>query len=297
MRVAELGYLLLAETLGDPAQKPLTSYQLKVLAQRVRAVPQSMEERELSQGDLMAMGYSGVEAGHILELLSRQTLLDDYLSAARRQSCTFTTRISGNYPVALKAKLGLDAPGALWMKGDTGLLHTPMISLVGSRELGEENLEFAREVGIQAARQGYTLVSGNARGADQAAQNACLEKGGSVISVVADSLLRQKSTPGVLYISENGFDEGFSSQRAHSRNRIIHCLGEKVFVAQSSMEAGGTWQGTVRNLKRHWSSVFVFLDESQAMEELVLRGAAPVCLADLQNIAELKDNYHSFFEK
>jgi DegV family protein with EDD domain len=54
------------------------------------------------------------------------------------------------------------------------ILKSPGISLVGSRDLNPINEEFAREAGKQAALQSYTLVSGNARGADKTAQNACL---------------------------------------------------------------------------------------------------------------------------
>ena len=38
----------------------------------------------------------------------------------------------------------------------------------------QENRTFAEEVGRQAALQGLTLVSGNARGADRAAQESCV---------------------------------------------------------------------------------------------------------------------------
>ena len=98
----------------------------------------------------------------------------------------------------------MDAPGTLWIKGDITLLFEKAVSLVGSRELKHMNLDFAQEAGRQAALQGYVLISGNARGADRAAQDACLEAGGQVISVVADSLQNQPLTENVLYLSRCG---------------------------------------------------------------------------------------------
>ena len=88
-----------------------------------------------------------------------------------------------------------------------------MVALVGSRELREENWKFAAEVGRQAALQGYVLVSGNARGADRTAQEACLAAGGKVICVVADDLWKQPLRENILYLSEDDFEEGFSAQR------------------------------------------------------------------------------------
>ena len=129
------------------------------------------------------------------------------------------------------------------MKGDTALLNMPKISLVGSREIRKENAAFVAEVGRQAAKQGYVLVSGNARGADRIAQQACIENGGSVICIVADSLLDQKADTGILYISEDEYDAQFSAQRARSRNRLIHCFGEKTFVAQTDLGQGGHLDG------------------------------------------------------
>ena len=164
-----------------------------------------------------------------------------------------------------------------------------MIGLVGNRELEEKNKAFAREVGRQAARQGYTLVSGNARGADKEAQDACLKAGGRVICVIADSLETQPLRQDVLYLSEAGFDLPFSSYRALHRNRIVHALPEKVFVAQCAMGGGGTWSGTTYNLQRSLTPVYVYRDESRASAALKHLGAQYVALEDLQSIGSLTD--------
>ena len=109
------------------------------------------------------------------------------------------TRVSDGYPLLLRKRLGLDSPGSLWIKGDASLLSQPAVSLVGSRDLNEPNREFAREVGRQAALQGYVLISGNARGADRTAQESCLNAGGRVISVVADELNKHPERENLIY--------------------------------------------------------------------------------------------------
>jgi predicted Rossmann fold nucleotide-binding protein DprA/Smf involved in DNA uptake len=241
-------------------------------------------DQELSPKDLLALGYSMDMALRIVDLMSEQQLLEYYLSKARKSHCVPLTRITQGYPLRVRDALGDDSPGCLWAKGDVSLLNTPCISLVGSRELKEENKKFAYEVGIQAAQQGYTLVSGNARGADKTAQDACVAAGGNVICVVADNLEKQKANDHVLYLAEDGFDCAFSSVRALSRNRVIHSLGEATFVAQASFHRGGSWDGTVRNLDGHWNPVFCYEDGSEAMTELEQMGAH---LADREALLDI----------
>ena len=286
MTAREQGFLLLTSWLGDPERKPLTVAQFRTLTNRVRGMTAPGEDRQMRPVDLMALGYSESEAGRILHLLSDKELLEYYLYKGRKAGCIPLTRVSEGYPARLRTALGLDSPGCLWAKGDIALLDTPCVALVGSRDLLLQNREFAAEAGRQAALQGYTLVSGNARGADTAAQRACLEAGGSVVSVVADSLESHREKKNVLYLSEEGFDQAFSSQRALSRNRVIHALGSKTLVAQSRL-TGGTWDGTVHNLRQHYSDVFCFRDGSPAMSELEQMGAVLIdreVLADIESL-------------
>jgi len=170
-----------------------------------------------------------------------------------------------------------------------------MVALVGSRDIGPENKAFAAEMGRRAALQGYTLVSGNARGADRTAQSACLKAGGRVVSVVADSLAEKPLQERVLYLSEEDFDGEFSAQRALRRNRVIHALGEKNFVAQVNAGFGGTWDGTVKNLRNAWSPVFCFDDGSEGAAQLSQMGAVMIGMKDLQDIRALAPGQKSFF--
>ena len=259
-------------------------------------MPRPAEDRELTAADLVALGYSQTMAHRILALLEETELLHHALRRAERMGCIPVSRVSENYPAVLKQRLGLEAPGCLWAKGDLTLLGTPMIALVGSRDIQPENKAFAAEVGRQAAAQGYTLISGNARGADRTAQSACLKAGGRVVSVVADSLAQKTLQNRVLYLSEEDFDAEFSAQRALRRNRIIHALAEKTFVAQSNLGFGGTWDGTVKNRKNNWSPVFCFADGSQGTAMLADRGAQPITWEQLADLNALRSDSPNFFD-
>ena len=297
MNAREKGFLLLSSNLGNPERKPLSTAQLRTLALRVSAMEQPTAERELTSADLTAMGYGPELADRILSLLNEEALLERYLSRAKNGDCVPLTRVSPEYPVRLRQRLGLDSPGVLWAKGDVALLRQPLIALVGSRDIAAPNAEFAARVGREAARQGYVLVSGNARGADRIAQKACLAAGGQVVCVVADELMKQEKRENVLYLSEEGFDSAFTSVLALSRNRVIHALSEKTFVAQSGQGVGGTWSGTVRNLKENWSPVFCFRDGSEASVQLEQLGACLIHMQDVNCFANLEEQTPNFFGK
>lgn len=297
MTARERGFLLLTSHLGESRRKPLTTAQLRVLADRISCFQKPDEERDLEPKDLMALGYGPEMAKHICQLLDEEDVLDYYLRKGDILGCTPITRVSDLYPLHLRKRLSLNSPGVLWARGDRELLKQPMVSLVGSRELREENWRFAEEVGRQAALQGYVLVSGNARGADRTAQESCLAAGGKVVSVVADELWKQPLRENVLYLSEDDFEEGFSSQRALSRNRVIHALGIVTFVAQSSLNLGGTWDGTVKNLQNRWSDVYGFDDGSDAMKELSHMGMELIGMEDLSEFYELPKSEQNLFDR
>ncbi len=287
MTGAERGFLLLCCHLGNPGRKPLTPAQFRKLARLVRNSEKAPADRELESRDLTALGYSQEDAERILTLLGEEALLDRYLAKAAKHGCVPLTRLTPGYPRRILDALGDDAPGCIWARGDLSLLQRPGIALVGSRELHPENGRFAREAGIQAAVQGLTLISGNARGADRIAQDAALSAGGGVISIVADRLTDHVPVRSMLYLSEEGFDLEFSPLRALSRNRCIHALGLSAIAAQCSLQTGGTWDGSVKNLRFGWSPLYVFDDGSESANLLEQMGAQKIgfeALKDLRNL-------------
>jgi predicted Rossmann fold nucleotide-binding protein DprA/Smf involved in DNA uptake len=293
----EAGFLLLSSHLGNPDRRVLTTAQLRTLSQRMKNAAMDDPDRDLLPHDLVNLGYGPEMAERIVALLEEEDLLLHYLRRAARAGCTPITRISELYPRVLRERLGEEAPGCLWTKGDLEILNSPMIALVGSRDLNPINAEFAAEAGRQAAIQGYILVSGNARGADRTAQEACLKAGGRVVSIVADSLEKHAFRENVLYLSKDAFDEGFSAQRALSRNHCIHALGAKTLVAQCSYQQGGTWDGTVKNLRFGWSPVFCFADGSPASELLFQMGANLIGTEDLETLQELQTAQENLFDR
>ena len=290
----EQGFLLLTSQLGDPERKPLSVAQFRNLAKRALDTDREISSRDLEISDLQNLGYDLPMAERIFGLLSGGSHLREYLCRAEACDCFPITRLHPRYPVAVRCRLGLDSPGVLWAKGDVTLLNLPAVALIGSRELKDENRKFAEEAGWQIAKQGYVLVSGNAKGADKTAQTACLEAGGSVISVVADSLQKQPLTERMLFLSADDFDRDFSPQRALYRNHVIHAMASLTIAAQCTLGKGGTWDGILTNLKQGWNPVCIFDDGSDGAAEVQNRGATLITakeLCDLSVLAEQTVNF------
>ena len=147
MTAGEQGFLLLTGYLGDPEQRPLTTAQFRDLTKLARCMDKPDLDRDMTEQDLQAIGCSAGEAKRIVLLLSREEQLQWYVNRGKRRDCVPVTRISNAYPACLRQRLGMEAPGVLWSKGDLSLLRRPAVSLVGSRDLRPENMEFAPRLG------------------------------------------------------------------------------------------------------------------------------------------------------
>lgn len=278
--------LLLCCDAGD-GLTPLSAYQLTQLEKRLETA--GLSGQPLSAEKLPALRFKPEFELRLSSLLDRGAALSEYLELGRQQDCVPVTSADPDYPPELKSKLGDRCPPVLFFRGDRSALARRKAGAVGSRKLEPEHTAFARAAGEYAAACGFSLVSGNAEGADKAAQEGCLAAGGKVISVLPDAVGLHKPGENLLLISEGGWHLPFSAVRALSRNRLIHTLAETVFVARCADGSGGTWQGTTDNLKHGFSAVYVFSDGSAGCAALTGLGAVPVGIGELQR-KELPQN-------
>lgn len=290
MRRSEEGMLMLTCTLGQDVM-PLAPAEYQYLAKMSGNCVTSMPSGEVSVEFLCQLGCSVRQAERIVSLLDREEALRRYLMLP---NLSVVTRISEKFPERMRI-LGSHCPSVLFCKGDVSLLQTRCIALVGARDLPERNRRFAEHIGRLAAQEGFTLVSGGAVGADIAAQNACLAAGGRVICFVPDALKRYKLRENVLYCSDEGWEFAFSAARALRRNRYIHALGEKVFVARCNIPKGGTWSGTSYNLQHRLSEVYILEDDAEGTKVLSSMGAVTVS-EDVPSIRDLLPTQLSIFD-
>ena len=175
---------LLCCALGD-AVSPLTAAQAKQVLLRLERAGVRDLPRTVSAAELAALGLPAEFAARVAALLDRPDALRRY--AARYAPLSILTQSEPEFPARLR-RLGAECPPVLFCRGDAALLQTRCVALVGSRSIAGEALEFARRIGALCAEEGFTLVSGDAAGADRAAQDACLRRDGCVVSFVPDAL-------------------------------------------------------------------------------------------------------------
>lgn len=279
-------------------EKALSAAEFQRMEKTLAALGPAMDGRDgdVTAQELVRLGLEPQWAEHILFRLDQEAALDRQLKLLAGRGIMPVTRISGEYPARIRQVLGSRGPMLLYCAGNPALFQRECVSLVGSRKLRPAGARFARALGAQAAREGLVYVSGGASGADTAGFESAMEQGGSAILFLPDSLvLRMRSmkrlleTGRLLLVSEYGYAMNFSGQRAYARNRLIHAMGQKVFVAQADYGKGGTWNGVIENLKNGWSQVFMCADEPEdaGSRGLIERGCRPVRREELKRLRPL----------
>jgi len=166
------------------------------------------------------------------------------LRAGHAAGATMLTHADAKYPRALRDIS--DAPPVLWVMGDLAVLDRPMIALVGARNASSLGTRMARFLAAELSEQGYTIVSGLARGVDTAAHLASL-KGGTVAVMAGgvDVIYPAENTSLAADILKTGLrlseqPIGLIPQARHfpSRNRLISGLTQAVVVVEAAAKSG-----------------------------------------------------------
>lgn len=240
---------------------------------------------DMDDASLAALVEAKLEPSRVRALLKRGTALALATEKWLRSGAWVLSRSDADYPGHLKKRLGMDAPPLLYGAGDPRLLLRGGLAIVGSRNASESALEFTRQVAERCGAENITVVSGGARGIDSAAMQAAGEAAGTVIGVLADSLLaairnRQNRIgleSGKLVLVSPFYPEaGFNAGNAMARNRCIYALADHALVVQSDLDKGGTWAGATENLREGWVPLLVRGDSSApGNAELLRKGGRP----------------------
>lgn len=150
------------------------------------------------------------------------------------------------YPPLL-AKLD-DAPGVLFVRGDSQALLQPQLAMVGARSASAEGCDNARRLAAALASMGFVITSGLAAGIDAASHQGGLQAGRSIAVMgtgpdriypakhraLADELVAK----GGALVTE--FPPGEKPEPFHfpMRNRIISGLSLGVIVIEAAIKSG-----------------------------------------------------------
>ena len=273
---------------GSSSSELLTPGEYKRLARHLREIqrqPADLVAPDASE--LLRACQPVIEESRLQRLLGRGFLLSQVIERWQARAIWVISRADAEYPRRLKARLREDTPAVLYGCGDIGLLDSGGMAVVGSRHVDESLIDYTMAVGKLAARAHRTLVSGGAKGIDQAAMRGALEAGGKVSGVLADSL--EKTTMNrenrnllldgqLVLISPYDPGAGFNVGNAMQRNKLIYALADASLVVSSDLNKGGTWTGAVEQLdKLKFVPVYIRStgESSVGLDALRGKGAIP----------------------
>ena len=221
----------------------------------------------------------------LIELLARGASMGFAIEQWHKHGVWMLPRSSNEYPRAIRMHLGDARPPILFGIGNKSLLNRPGIGFVGSRSIDETDAELTKKLACLAVDQGYSVISGGAKGIDQTAMNAALHHGGLSVGVLADSLLKTSTLKiyreaiqkdQLVLITPYYPEAGFSTGNAMGRNKYIYTLSQGVVAVKSDFEKGGTWAGAVENLKKGWVPLLVPNTDNTGNQQLIKQGAIPI---------------------
>jgi len=225
--------------------------------QQIDCQPADLIDREKVSDILKTLEKHQFDQERLSRLLGRGMQLGLALEHWQQRSIQVISRADDMYPQRLKKTLQHLAPALLYFCGDIALLQRGGLAVVGSRHVDADLLAYTRNVGELAANADCTIVSGGAKGIDQAAMQGATAAGGHVIGVVANNLesavMRNRNDllQGRLLLC-SPFDPAvrFEVWRAMDRNKLIYALSDIALVVESEVEKGGTWQGAVEQIQK-----------------------------------------------
>src|SRR4051794_6893149 len=169
---------------GRDDAKPLTPAEWGRFAAWLKSQEKSPETLLAGEEPMEALqGWSDrtVTQERIRHLLNRAGALGLALEKWQRAGLWVMTRSDADYPHRLKKRIKLEAPPVLFGCGHRRLLDQGGVGVVGSRAARDEDLAYASRLGSEIASQGLAVVSGGAKGVDEAAMLGALESGGTAV--------------------------------------------------------------------------------------------------------------------
>lgn len=288
---------------GTASSELLSPGEYKRLARHMREIQrQPSDLLSPDAAEILHACQPVIDESRLQKLLGRGFLLSQVIERWQARAIWVVSRADAEYPRRLKTRLREDAPAVLYGCGDMALLETGGLAVVGSRHVDDALIDYTVAVGRLAARAGRTLVSGGAKGIDQAAMQGALEGGGKVCGVLADSL--EKTTMNrehrnllldgqLVLISPYDPSAGFNVGNAMQRNKLIYALADTSLVVSSDLNKGGTWAGAIEQLdKLKFVPVFIRSsgNYSAGLDGLRKKGALP--WPNPQDVDSLEDMFN-----
>lgn len=182
--------------------------------------------------------------GGRLPKIAEKAAIEAEITSVKRLGAAYLFLGEAPYPAAL-AEL-TNAPPVLSYRGNLELFQRPMVSIVGARNASAAACRFARQLALDLAREGVTVVSGLARGIDTAAHIGAINDG--TVAVIASGIdiafpsenieLQEKIARDQLLIAEQPPGTEPLARHFPYRNRIIAGLSSGTVVVEAAPRSG-----------------------------------------------------------
>jgi len=174
------------------------------------------------------------------------------LEKVRQLGCRLLAWDEPDYPPLLKQTP--DPPVLLYVRGDTSVLNTHCLAMVGARKPTPYGVQVCERLAQQLAERGLTVVSGLARGLDSAAHRGALNAiNGKTVAVLGTGIdedyprenkkLRQQIEANGCVITEFPLGTFAAPQNFPIRNRIIAGMSWGVVIVEGGQYSGSLITG------------------------------------------------------
>lgn len=244
------------------------------------------------------------KAGKILAINEKWDEIENLMLRLDDLGVNILTIVDEDYPALVRQVK--NPPPIVYLYGRILKADERSIAIVGSRNATEKGLQIARGFGKRLAEQGYTIVSGYAKGVDTESHLGALEGNGRTIMVLSTGMLhfklRDAGFESFDFLKQNGAvisemfpTESWTVGSAMARNRLVVGLSKAVLVIECGLKSGTMNAAHVAQQMKRPLFVLQFQNVREHVlgnEELLKSGAIAISkFSDLEMIEKaLKKN-------
>ena len=295
MADASLAALLLTNRIVDVGAQPLTAGELWSLC---RAVDDLSLLAGMAAADIATTTAISLRDGErCAALLAAGTAFAFERERLAQEGVVLLSALDAAFPRQLRHWLHDACPSFLLLAGPLEFLGLRTIGVVGSRDAPADALAVAATTASVAAAHDMAVVSGLARGVDQAAVTAALDAGVPVVGVPAEGVrvaarspeIRRRAHAGELCIaSPYAPSARFTAGNALGRNKLIYAYAEATLVVCAEAGSGGTWAGASEAIRRRFGRVAVWTGTGAGPGNAALVELGGIAVDDLAELLDIE---------
>jgi DNA processing protein len=206
-----------------------------------------LDIRDMDAAELQQKTGIQSKKAELIKSRIEQAMNQDVEEPLRKKGIGILTLWDEDYPNLLKKTSR--PPWVIYYRGDLSVLETPMLAMVGTRHPTVYGKTVAHELAKRLANQGWSVVSGLARGIDSQAHRGVLAvDGGKTIAVLGtglDHIYPKENMALARLIEQNGIvlseytpETTPKAGLFPMRNRIIAGLSYGTLVVEASHKSG-----------------------------------------------------------